>query len=451
MAEERHWLRLMEEINMPRAEDRDAANAGITPPRSVRKVAIVLNSDSDAWRTRKGLVRGLTARGIQVTVVTPEGAYASRFAALGAKHVAVPMSRFVSPLRDFKLFLDLYRVFRRETPDIVHTMTIKPNIFGALAARAACVPRVVALVNGLGYSFSESGDWKRRVLQRIVSQLYRRAFRTHASVWFQNVEDMSLFTGRGFIRRDKAVLIRGSGVDLQEYSPGRVHADSSHRLRAELGIDASTHVVMMVARVTWSKGVRLFVEASQCAARWDPKTLFVLAGPLEPGCPDPVPETYLRSKTSPNFKWLGFREDVRELLALADVAVLPSYYREGVPRFLLEALAMRKPIVTTDNVGCREVVDDGENGFLVPVRDSRALASAIEKLAGDAALRASFGCISRAKAQNEFDENTVVERVIEHVYGLRHADVSLDRSSVPFGDAIPAMRTAPGRSDRIAG
>ena len=169
--------------------------------------------------------------------------------------------------------------------------------------------------------------------------------------------------------------------------------------------------------------MRQFVEASERAAHWDAPVKFVLVGPLDPGSPDEVPEEYLRSKTSPRFAWLGFRSDVKEIVSLADVVTLPSYYREGVPRVLLEAMALNKPIVTTDNVGCREVVDEGKNGFLVPVRDSAAFASAVEKLVRDGALRTRFGSRSRAKVEAEFADTMVWKKVLNELYGLDDEDL----------------------------
>jgi N,N'-diacetylbacillosaminyl-diphospho-undecaprenol alpha-1,3-N-acetylgalactosaminyltransferase len=382
------------------------------------KVLICLNSDFAAFHWRKGLIKALLARGIDVTVVTPDGPCVPQVIALGAKHVAVPMSGLGSPWRVFRLYRDLYRVFRDERPDILHTMTIKPNLVGGLAARAARVPKVVALVNGLGHTYSDYDHWTWRVLRLVVSRLYRRAFRNYARVWFQNPDDLAFFVEANLISADKAVLIRGSGVDVREYRPDGADQKALAALRAELGIDASTQVVLMLARAMSKKGVREFVEASQLAARWRRPVVFLLAGPLAPGGPGEVSETFLRSTTLPHFRWLGFRHDVRLLFALADVVTLPSYYREGVPRSLLEALAMGKPIVTTDHVGCRETVDDGQNGFLVPVRDSAALASAIEKLIRDAELRERFGRHSLVKARAEFDEALVVRRVLKELYGL---------------------------------
>lgn len=415
------------------------------------KVFLCGHCDFSAWQFRRGLIKALIDRGIEVTLLTPDGPFVPKLKRLGANHVAVPFSRFSSPLRDLSVFFRLYRIFRAEKPDIAHNMSVKPNTYGVLAAWLAGVPRITSLVCGAGYAFSKGKGWKQAILKSIVSRLYWAAGKVVTRVWFLNNDDLMLFVDSGLLRRDKAVLILSEGVNLQEFSPDRIDPIAMSKMRDQLGIGESTKIVLMLARTTWSKGVKVFVEAGEHVARRDPHVLFVLAGSLAENGPDGVPETYLRSKRSPNFRWLGFREDVRELLALADVAVLPSYYREGVPRFLLEALAMGKPIVTTDNVGCREVVDDGENGFLVPARDSRATASAIEKLVRDAALRASFGHKSRAKAQNEFDENKVIERVLEHVFGLRQADVSVQRSPVSLGDTNPAMQAATGRSQRIAG
>lgn len=382
------------------------------------KVVLCSNSDFGTWRFRKCLIEALIARGIEVTVLTPEGPFVPKLRSLGARHVAIPLCQFNSPLRDLKLCFHLYRIFRAERPDIVHNATVKPNTYGAIAAWLAGVPKVVSLVSGAGCAFRGAGGWKQAMLRWIVSRLYWLAAKVTTRTWFLNEDDLSLFLESGLVAEDKAVLIVSEGIDLDEFSPDEVAPSATSKLRDELGFDASTRVVLMLACALWSKGVREFVEASEYAARWKPRVVFVLAGPLSSDAPDRVPETYLRSKTSPHFKWLGLRDDVKELLAVADVVTLASLDREGVPMSLLEGLAMKKPIVATDIVGCREVVDEGRNGFLVPSRDSAALASAIETLAGDSALRASFGRHSRAKAQAEFDKSLVVARVLAEVYQL---------------------------------
>jgi N,N'-diacetylbacillosaminyl-diphospho-undecaprenol alpha-1,3-N-acetylgalactosaminyltransferase len=321
--------------------------------------------------------------------------------------------------------LDLYRIFRTEKPDIVHNMTIKPNVYGSLAARLAGVPKIVSLVNGAGTGFAEGGGWKRAVLRFLVRRLYQISGRASSCMYFQNPDDLELFVRLGIVTPEKALLIRSGGINVEEFSSENVDQDTLEDLRAELGVGPETQVVLMVVgRAIWSKGVREFVEVSQCARQWRLPAKFVLVGPIEPHNPDAVPEEYLRNVPSPHFVHLGFRDEIRELLALANVVVLPSYYREGVPRVLLEALAMSKPVVTTDSVGCREVVEHGKNGFLVPIRDSQALGSAIRTLLEDRDRQAAFGAHSLVKAREEFDERTIVQKILTDVYGFPAAGLA---------------------------
>jgi N,N'-diacetylbacillosaminyl-diphospho-undecaprenol alpha-1,3-N-acetylgalactosaminyltransferase len=378
---------------------------------------MVVNDDFSAWHFRKGLIAALVARGDDVTVVSPEGPYVARLTALGAKHVAVPVFRFVSPLSDLRYCIALYRVFRCLRPDIVHNITVKPNTFGTVAAYLAGVPQVVILVSGLGYAFDEGGGLRKAIVRSLVSLLYRMAGRLAHRVWFQNSDDFELFVRRGLVVAEKGVVILGSGIDTVEYSPDAVPTDAVRNIRRELNIQDDQRVVlMMVARVVWSKGVREFVEASERLAAQGHRVVLVLVGPLDPGSPDEVTRDYLLQKLSEHFRWVGFRSDVRELLASADIVALPSYYREGLPRFLLEGAAMGKPIVTTENVGCKEVVKDGINGFLVPTKDPESLAAAVARLLDSAQLRATFGAESRTRAVNEFEDRVVVQRVFEEVY-----------------------------------
>jgi N,N'-diacetylbacillosaminyl-diphospho-undecaprenol alpha-1,3-N-acetylgalactosaminyltransferase len=172
----------------------------------------------------------------------------------------------------------------------------------------------------------------------------------------------------------------------------------------------------MPARAYWSKGVGEFVMAAQMLSGRS-NLVCLLAGAAENG-PDAVPPAYLDAHRSTVFRWLGFRQDVRELIALADIVVLPSYYPEGVPKSLLEAMAMGKPIITTDNRGCREVVEDGKNGFMIPIKDAKALAEAISRLLDDRQMQVVFGAYSRTKASREFDETIVAEQVLTRLYRL---------------------------------
>jgi len=383
------------------------------------KVMLVCNRDAGVWRFRRGLIEALLDRGISVVVVTPPGPYVERIVEMGARHIPIALSEFVDARRDLKMCWDLYRIFRTEKPDIVHNMTIKPNVFGSLAARLAGVPKIVSLVCGAGCGFGEGGGWKNALTRFFVRRLYKISGPVNSRMYFLNADDRELFTRFGIVAPNKAVLVRSEGVNLEEFSADSVDSGDLRNLRGELGVDPETEVVLMVAgRAIWSKGVREFVEASRLAQEWRLPVKFVLVGPIEPDNPDAVPEAYLRDASSRHFAFLGSRTDITELLALSNLVVLPSYYREGVPRVLLEALAMTKPVVTTDSVGCREVVDPGKNGFLVPVKDSRSLASAIKTLLQDRELQAAYGEHSYAKAREEFDEKKIVEKILADVYGL---------------------------------
>jgi N,N'-diacetylbacillosaminyl-diphospho-undecaprenol alpha-1,3-N-acetylgalactosaminyltransferase len=390
--------------------------------RGAVNIALVLNDDFSMWQFRRGLVRRLCALGHTVYTITPPGPYVERLEGLGAVHRPLRMYRFVSPVADVRLLYTLYRTLCRDRVELIHNMTVKPTIYGALAARLAGVPRVTALVSGLGIPFMAGGPG-RKLMRRTVQSLYRGALALTDKVWFQNPEDLDLFVADGLVDRAKAVLIRGSGVDLDEMSPARVDPTTITALRRDLGLEAGAAVaVMVVARLIWSKGVREFKEAARVLARRCPDLRFVLVGPYEPGHPDAVDRGYLDSDLPPNFTAVTrFHEEVREILALGDIVVLPSFFREGVPRVLLEALSLGKPIVTTDHPGCREAVEPHRNGWLVPVRDSRALADAIADLAADAGKRQRFGERSRRKAELEFDERVVVRRVLREVYGIDDA------------------------------
>jgi len=384
------------------------------------RIALVLNDDFSMWHFRKGLISALCKRGCQVYTVTPGGPYVKDLEELGAVHRNVPLYRFVKILPDLRLIWALYRTFRQDRIDIVHNMTVKPTIYGAIAARLARIQKVVALVSGVGLPFMEGGGWRRRVLRALVTALYRVAFRITDRVWFQNPDDRSFFVALGLLPEEKTIVIRGGGINVDEFSAESVDSRRVKLIRDELGLgDGTKAVLMIVARLIWSKGVKEFIEAAEILRNQCPEARFLLIGPYDRDHPDAIPVGYLERRESPNFRvHVGFREDVREILSLADVVVLPSYFREGVPRVLLEALSLGKPVVTTDHPGCREVVDDGENGFLVPVKDSKALANSIAMLLENSSLRSRFGKHSRCKAESEFDEKSVVEKIITQLYGL---------------------------------
>lgn len=382
------------------------------------RIAFIMNDDFYLWHFRKGLLLGVKDAGFEVTAITPHGPYVPMLEGLGIKHIAVPMYRFMSPLKDLRMIRDLYAVLKRERFDIVHTMTIKPNIYGSIASRLAGTRRVVGLVSGLGYTFMPASSAKERALQMATRALYKLGFSFTDKVWFQNGDDLALMVERGLIPEKKTLLIKSGGIDLELYKPCAQEGPRHKALRQTLDLHESGKLFTVIAKMNHTKGIMEFIEAGKQLLKRHPDLRFALVGPIEKNNPQAISEEELTAGLPHQIKWLGFLDSIKEVIYISHAVVLPSYYREGVPRAILEAMAMCKPIVTTDNVGCRETVDHGVNGFLVPVKDAGALADAMERLALDNDLAYRLGQASREKAAREFDERVVIERVIGELYEM---------------------------------
>ena len=231
-------------------------------------------------------------------------------------------------------------------------------------------------------------------------------------------EDLNYFVDKKLVPKEKTVLIKGSGIDPEELSPDNLNSRYLEDLKREFGIGREDKVIsMVVARLIWSKGIREFLESARALTKKHPRAKFILVAPLDQGSPDSVPLEYVSNFLSENISIITeFREDANEILGISDIFVLPSYFREGLPRVLLEALSLKKPIVTTDNVGCREAVENGRNGYLVSAKDTKMLTEAIESLLTNDSLREKFGEYSRMKAKREFDEKLVVQKIIAELY-----------------------------------
>jgi glycosyltransferase involved in cell wall biosynthesis len=274
-------------------------------------------------------------------------------------------NRGTHPGRDGMLFLRFLRLLRRERPDVFLGYTVKPNVFGSLAAHALGIP-VINNIAGLGAVFIRDG-W----LVRLVRSLYRLALRRSATAFFQNDEDRQLFIGSGLVHTEVTELLPGSGIDLNRFIPAP---------KPSLSIGDSKFRFLLIARMLRDKGVAEYVEAARLLSQRWPHAEFCLLGFLDVQNPTAISQAEMDAWVVQGFvNYLGASEDVRDAIAAADCVVLPSY-REGTPRTLLEAAAMARPIITTDAVGCREVVDDGVNGVLCKVRDSADLAEKMAKM-----------------------------------------------------------------------
>jgi glycosyltransferase involved in cell wall biosynthesis len=355
-------------------------------------VAISINASWNIYNFRAGLIRGLTAAGYRVVAVSPADDYAPRLAELGAEHVPLPMDNSgVSPARDLALLARYRRALRRIRPDVYLGYTVKPNVYGSLAAHSLGI-KVINNVSGLGTAFIQQG-W----LTRIVSSLYRLAFARSAKVFFQNPEDRALFIDKRLVREQRTALLPGSGVDLTRFTPVPVQE------RTEI-------VFLLVARLLRDKGVVEFVEAARIVRTRHPDARFRILGFLDADNRTAIPRAQVEGWVAEGvIDYLGHADDVRPHIGAADCVVLPSY-REGMPRVLLEAAAMAKPLIATDVPGCRHAVEDGVNGLLCTVRDAGSLAGAMARMVEmGASGRQRMGAAGRAMVERAYDERIVVD------------------------------------------
>lgn len=366
------------------------------------KVVLFANTDWYLYNFRRSLALALQRAGYELLLISPPGEYGQKLRELGLRWEPLPMDRrSLNPLREIVLLWHLQRLFRREKPALMHGFTIKCAVYGSLAARLAGVPARVNAVAGMGYVFT-SNDTKARVLRPLVRALMRAALGgRNARLILQNPDDVALFEHAGLVDAAHIRLIPGSGVDCSRFAARDGVRGQNKPLR-----------VLLAARLLWDKGLAEFVEAARRLQGEGRAIEFLLAGDPDPGNPAAVPEDTVRGwVVNGVLQWLGRVDDMPALFARVDVVVLPSY-REGLPKSLIEAAACALPLVTTDVPGCREVVTDGVDGLLVPVRNAGALAEAIARLQDDPALARRLGIAARAKALAEFDERIVIEQTM---------------------------------------
>lgn len=378
---------------------------------SSRKIGLVVNQADFLISHRLELASALRELGARVLIFCPSGTGEEKLEALGFEVVRYPLSRSGrSPFAELRSCFVLSRLYRELQPDLVHHVTVKPVLYGTRAARRQHVPAVINAVTGLGYLYTATG--LSATIRRGVANLLYRVFMRHDSmrVIFQNSEDRDAFLKRGLVPAVDAVIIRGSGVDLNRFSatPSPAGAVS----------------FLLVGRMLADKGVREFVTAARQLHRRYPGWKFRLLGGVDTGNPSALRREELEGFASEGIEWLGHRMDVDLQLREHHVIVLPSY-REGMPKALLEAAASGRPVITTDIPGCRDIVRDGVTGLLVPPRDAAALTEAMEQLGNDDQLRRRMGEAGRIRA-SAFSVEDVVEHTLRVYAALlqeRQADV----------------------------
>ena len=379
-----------------------------------KRLLFVVNVPEFFFSHRLPLAIGAQEIGFEVHVATGPG-QARQFAEMGFRHHVISLSRSGKrPFVELRSLWALYALIRHIKPDVVHLVTIKPVLYGGMAARFAGVSGVVAAISGLGAVFVAQ-NMKARILRCLVKLLYRLALgHKNSRVIFQNPDDKAVLFEMGAVRPEQAVIIRGSGVALTDY----------FAVPEPEGIP----VVSFAARLLKDKGVVEFVEAARKLKARGIQACFWVIGSADPSNPATVTEAELEIwKREDVVEVLGYREDIQGLFAKSNIIVLPSYYGEGLPKVLIEAAACGRAVITTDHTGCRDAIEPDRTGLLVPVRNIEALAEAIERLILDNQLRLRMGRAGRQLAEREF----AIEKIV-----AAHLDVYREvlRKSASGGD-----------------
>lgn len=362
-----------------------------------KKLFIVVNGDRFFLSHRKGIALAARDSGWDVTVITIDTGEMKDIEALGFRCINLPMNRSGMNLREELGTLRFFcRLYRKEKPDVVHHVGMKIILWGTLAAKFTRVPGVVNAISGLGGFFAEEN---KGMAARLMPGVLRFSHnRPNLLCIFQNQEDRSYYVQHHIIEEKQARFIKGSGVDLSVFSYVPEPEDGPVR-------------VILTARMIVEKGIFLLVEAAEkLRAEYEGAVEFLLVGGLDDH-PGAITRDELEAACDGSYiKWLGYRTDIRDLLAASHIVAFPSYYMEGLPKSLIEACAIGRPIVTSNSIGCKDTVIDGENGFLIPPKDVVSLADRIKRLIDDPELRARMGRASRSYAEANFSIQDVIAK-----------------------------------------
>ena len=363
----------------------------------IYKISIVANTAWNILNFRKSLILELLKNNFEVVVIAPEDKYVDEIEKLGVKFI--PLSNLnrkgTNPFKDLQLIWELYNIYKREKIDLSLNYTIKPNIYATIAASFLGV-KTICTVTGLGYSFLSDN-----MVTKLAKYLYRIAFRKAAVVIFQNDDDCELFIKKRLVHKEKTKIIYGSGINCQYYLP----EPKSNK--------ENQFIFLFVGRLLYDKGIVEFLEAAEVVKSDNVNAEFWILGAIDTDNPSALDPNKLKSYVDKGtVKYFEATDEVKDYIKNANVVVLPSY-REGLPRVMLEALSMEKPVITTDTAGCRATVENGKNGILVPVKDVSALANAmISMLKKDNKELQEMGVYGRKMALEKFDDKVICQNYL---------------------------------------
>lgn len=361
-----------------------------------KKLFIVVNQDWFFLSHRLPIGVAAKEDGYDVTIISEDTGVSNKIRETGLKTIDLPINKAGTKIKDeIKTFFFLYKLFRREKPDIVHLVGLKTMLWGSLACRLAGVKAMVSAVCGLGVLFDEehAHSFMTRSILKVLRVTHRKK---RLSVIFQNNDDKAIFLNAKIMKEEQCAFTNGSGINLQNYDYTPEPIDGSIK-------------VIFTARMVEDKGTLILIDAAKkLETEYKGKVQFLLCGGLDTN-PNGITKEMLESRCDGEYiQWLGHRKDVLELLKQSHIMAFPSWYREGLPKSVIEAEAIGRPVVTTDSVGCRDTVVDGKNGFMIPIKDSDALAMALKKLIDNPDLRQTMGNNAREFAVSRFDVKDVI-------------------------------------------
>ena len=363
---------------------------------NTKTITICSNTSWYLYNFRMGLIKALQEQGYRIVLIAPKDDYSDRLEGLGCKHYNIDIdNKGTNPIEDTKLLYQFYQLFKTIKPDMLLIYTIKPNIYGGIVSKILNIP-TINVIAGLGTVFLNDN-----LSSKIARWLYKVSF-SENQVLFENEDDCEEFLAKNLVKKSQTTLIPGSGINTEAFQPKHSPSNSENL------------VFLLIARLIKDKGVVEYIEAIKSIRTKYPTVQFKILGSYYFGNPSSISEDEVKGWVEDGIiEYLGYTDAVLEEIEKADCIVLPSY-REGLSRVLLEGASMSKPIITTNVTGCRDVVEDGENGYLVPPKDTKSLSIAIEKMiALSDKERRVMGQKGRIKVIDEFDEKIVIKHYLK--------------------------------------
>lgn len=369
------------------------------------KILVVSHHSGSLINFRGELLEKFVSLGHEVFAIAPDDSVSKQLQEMNIKVEVVPIDKQgLGIIENLKYLTNIIRCIRKYNIEVVFGYTVKPIVFGGLASWMTGIKEFYSMVEGLGGVFTEPFDNKKLLLQAIVKKLYKIGFKVSKKVFLLNNDDLNDLTKMKLLKSNKAVVIPGIGVNLDRYKVTTLPAEP---------------IFLIIARLVYSKGIIDYCEAAKIVKRLYPETKFNILGGFD-NKDDAISKDTLQSYIDEGIVcYLGETSDVREHIENSSIFVLPSYYREGMPRSILEAMAMGRPIITTDNVGCRDTVDDGVNGYIVPKHSPKLLADRMIDMVNNSELRSNMGLMSYKICKERYDVHKINDLIVQEMNLLK--------------------------------